>query len=300
MRNGRRLTAVGIITGGLLLVGLAAPSLADATSGTRHRRHHGELRRGPGRRVLGRRHPGQHHPGQQHADRRHRRHDGLGPHPGARRSGHAARRRRPGVRPRRSRTVTTDGTCADGYGPGPADSCVPDLPVVIPCLDPPDYNGNDQDGCGTDPRRLPPGQTDHNGNGSGCGTDPNACPANQTDYNGPTRPAAATTRTPAPGNQTDYNGRTTPAAAATRTRARTARTTTVRWPAAARPRPRPRHRRPPRPRPPGSPRRAAPPVTPTTTASSPGAAPSRPPARRTRRPVARPPEGSVAAPARAA
>ena len=214
MRNGRRLTAVGIITGGLLLIGLAAPSLADASSST------------TGTPVAA---------ASTLADQTGTSSDAAQDTTPTGDTGIVARSLAAGpvtlLDPGQEcdpalPNCDPSGTCDDGFVPGPADSCIPDVPVVIPC--PPgqtDYNGPDEDGCGTDPdacppgqhdynqgdpgcgvEPCPPGQTDHNGpNQDGCGTDPDACPPGQ-DYNGPDVLGCGTDPNACPPGQTDYNG----------------------------------------------------------------------------------------------
>ena len=198
MRNGRRLTAVGMLTGGLLLVGLAAPSLGGRNKryGGDHRRG-GEHRRRPGGRVLGRRHLGRHHAGEHDAGW-----NGM-PARGLRRT-----RWRPLEPPQLAAAQSClpadvnchNDTCDGGFKPGIGGLCVP----VAPCVNPPDHNGADEDGCGTDPDACPPGQHDYNQGDPGCGTDPDACPPGQHDYN-QGDPGCGTDPDACPPGQTDYN-----------------------------------------------------------------------------------------------
>ena len=193
MKHGRRLTAVGLLTGGLLLVGFAGPSLADVgtpdgTAGTTTVSSVTPPETGTA----------SDEDAKQDAE-------------------HEAEQDDTGAVPENveatDQGATGDLRAASLVTPLADDPCDA-TPLPVDCPLPPlgcppgqtDHNG-DLPGCGEAPEEeCPPNETDHNGGDPGCGEPPvEDCPLGETDYNGDD-PGCGVDPDACPPGQVDFNG----------------------------------------------------------------------------------------------
>ncbi len=226
MRNGRRLTAVGMLTGGLLLVGFAAPSLADVGTAdgadttvsvvTTDSGQAGTSSDAPAKNEATKDQAKADAKAEQQANDAELADiadDVLG-------KGESVPQKCEGVnQPRSFRDCLEDYEAAqDANAPAKASGALRARTAFVAAAGLPSTPAADgegglcdavpvPDGCPLPPDGCPPGQTDYNGDELGCGEPPSTeCPAGETDYNGELEGCGEPPSTDCPAGETDYNG----------------------------------------------------------------------------------------------